>query len=323
MLRDDAERDRAGRRPGGERAQGFILSPPGPRTSREPIPPASSLSRVIRGSRPAEARRRAAARSSSERTTRAVQPVWWLAPKPAPVSPWKYSWKRTRSRQCGSRANRASPPWHGRRPSPSGRKRDASRRRDLARHLPEVHHDARSGRALDRQRVAVEVVIPLERLDQQVVDREPDRARASSSCRRRAPVVALAGVVRRRGTRRRRAGTCTADRAWTRESERIAVGREKLLLVEQVAQDALEPLARRDREQPVRLLACRRALHVGDVPGEVAAVLEEPVHPRSGTRAAASTTSSVEHLDGEERNQPDDRAELQRDVRVPSTWSWS
>ena len=23
--------------------------------------------------------------------TSAVQPVWWLAPRPAPVSPWKYS----------------------------------------------------------------------------------------------------------------------------------------------------------------------------------------------------------------------------------------
>ena len=31
-----------------------------------------------------------------------VQPVWWLAPIPAPLSPWKYSWKRIRSRQCGS-----------------------------------------------------------------------------------------------------------------------------------------------------------------------------------------------------------------------------
>jgi hypothetical protein len=23
--------------------------------------------------------------------TSAVQPVWWLAPRPRPVSPWKYS----------------------------------------------------------------------------------------------------------------------------------------------------------------------------------------------------------------------------------------
>ena len=30
-----------------------------------------------------------------KRSTSAVQPVWWLAPRPRPVSPWKYSWKST------------------------------------------------------------------------------------------------------------------------------------------------------------------------------------------------------------------------------------
>jgi len=35
------------------------------------------------------------------RATTPVHPVWWLAPSPAPLSPWKYSQKRTRSRQCG------------------------------------------------------------------------------------------------------------------------------------------------------------------------------------------------------------------------------
>jgi hypothetical protein len=29
--------------------------------------------------------------SSRTRVTTAVQPVWWLAPSPCPVSPWKYS----------------------------------------------------------------------------------------------------------------------------------------------------------------------------------------------------------------------------------------
>lgn len=31
------------------------------------------------------------ASSSRQRTARAVQPVWWLAPTPRPLSPWKYS----------------------------------------------------------------------------------------------------------------------------------------------------------------------------------------------------------------------------------------
>lgn len=34
--------------------------------------------------------------------TSPVQPVWWLAPMPAPLSPWKYSWNGIRLRQCGS-----------------------------------------------------------------------------------------------------------------------------------------------------------------------------------------------------------------------------
>ena len=62
-----------------------------------------------------------------QRSTSAVHPVWWLAPTPRPVSPWKYSWNSTRSFQCGSLANRASSPWHGRRPVASGRKMLASR----------------------------------------------------------------------------------------------------------------------------------------------------------------------------------------------------
>src|SRR6185369_14982747 len=46
---------------------------------------------------------------------------------------------------------------------------------ELARDLGEVHEVAGAGRAFDLERVAVEVMITLERFDQQVVDREPDR----------------------------------------------------------------------------------------------------------------------------------------------------
>ena len=38
---------------------------------------------------------------ANSNATRPVQPVWWLAPRPAPLSPWKYSWNRSSSRQCG------------------------------------------------------------------------------------------------------------------------------------------------------------------------------------------------------------------------------
>src|SRR6185295_12768995 len=64
----------------------------------------------------------------SSLATSPVQPVWWLAPRPAPLSPWKYSWKGTRSRQWGSRWSLSTVPKTGRRPSASRRKMRESRR---------------------------------------------------------------------------------------------------------------------------------------------------------------------------------------------------
>src|SRR5207253_5365066 len=46
---------------------------------------------------------------------------------------------------------------------------------ELVGDLADRREAARADRALDAQRVAVEVVIALERLDHEVVDREPDR----------------------------------------------------------------------------------------------------------------------------------------------------
>src|SRR5437773_10378347 len=46
----------------------------------------------------------------------------------------------------------------------------------LARNLVQVHHSSRSASALDTQRVAVEMVIAFERLDQQIIQREPHRS---------------------------------------------------------------------------------------------------------------------------------------------------
>ena len=42
-------------------------------------------------------------------------------------------------------------------------------------HLAEVHHLARTGGAFDLEVVAVKMVIPLERFDQQIIDGKPDR----------------------------------------------------------------------------------------------------------------------------------------------------
>src|SRR5580692_11384737 len=46
---------------------------------------------------------------------------------------------------------------------------------EFPRHRAEVHHLAAPGRAFNLETAAVEMVITLERLDQQIVDRKPDR----------------------------------------------------------------------------------------------------------------------------------------------------
>ena len=60
--------------------------------SQRPSRPGLAAKRL--GTRPALRRRR----SAMSAATSAVQPVWCEAPRPSPVSPWKYSWKRIASR---------------------------------------------------------------------------------------------------------------------------------------------------------------------------------------------------------------------------------
>jgi acyl-CoA synthetase (NDP forming) len=137
----------------------------------------------------------------------------------------------------------------------------------------EVHALAAAGRALDGEPIAVVVVIALEGLDDQIVHREPHRAAPVGVAAEQAgvglagrvadlvaavvdvEVIGLVGV----GPRQR------AD----------AVGRQKLALVEHVAQDALEPVAAGDREQAVLVPAILLRLHVGDVPRQIAAVIAD------------------------------------------------
>src|SRR5213596_3707724 len=58
-------------------------------------------------------------------------------------------------------------------PAPEEDPREPSR--ELGGHLPEVEHPAGARRAGDLHAVAVEMVAALERLDQEIVHREPDR----------------------------------------------------------------------------------------------------------------------------------------------------
>ena len=60
--------------------------------------------------------------------TSAVQPVWWQASTPRPVSPWKYSWKGSRLCQSGGSGRGLASPKTGRRPCSSSRKIETRRR---------------------------------------------------------------------------------------------------------------------------------------------------------------------------------------------------
>src|SRR4029450_1827700 len=84
-----------------------------------------------------------------------VQPVWWLAPRPAPLSPWKYSWKRIRSRQCGSLWNVSIPPYTGRRSLLVARERRDQPLGDPHRDVAQVQLASGTGRERHREPVAV------------------------------------------------------------------------------------------------------------------------------------------------------------------------
>src|SRR2546423_8218885 len=124
-------------------------------------------------------------------------------------------------------------------------------RRQLARYLAEGHHAAGADRTLDCERVSIEMVIPLQRLDEQVVHRKPERT---------APVRVAAEQAARAFARRIIDAELLAARA---EDEGMvpvgardgaeAIRREKLGFVEQVAKHPCQPLARRDCQEAVRV----------------------------------------------------------------------
>ena len=158
-------------------------------------------------------------------------------PGPAPLSPWKYSWNGMWSRQCGSvwksgdrRRRRAAGRPASRRKSPRQARATGRRRRpQRAACRPEPVGQ------LDLEVVAVVAVVLAQRLDQQEVDREPDRtapvrvAAVESGCRLGRLVSDL--VARRR---RHRKGC-----SWCPRQRADAVIGEELARVEQAAQHAL------------------------------------------------------------------------------------
>ena len=93
---------------------------------------------------------------------------------PAPVSPWKYSWKSSRSRHSGSSRNFAIEP-------ATGRWRSSVRQPDRDETRGEVRSDVTEAHPLPRAvgcstvNSSWRLVPAQQRLDEQVVDQEPDR----------------------------------------------------------------------------------------------------------------------------------------------------
>ena len=95
-----------------------------------------------------------------------------MAPRPAPRSPWKYSLKQVvLPRRVGP--ERLDPAVHGRRPSASGSQMRDEPVGEVAGDLASVELAARSGRVLDGEVGAEELVVLHQRPDHEVVDREP------------------------------------------------------------------------------------------------------------------------------------------------------
>src|SRR5262249_38090385 len=123
--------------------------------------------------------------------------------------------------------------------------------------------------------VAQEVVELLERLDEQVVDRKPDRA---------APVAvpseqtggALPGLVAKRIAHPARLEPVGAVEVLPADAA-DAVGAEEGLLVEHPLEDPAEPLGAHHTEQPPPALS--RSPHAGHPGGQVGAMVDEPLQP--------------------------------------------
>ena len=256
-LRDRASALTARPRPrrGARGSDAFGAPPPFPSRTRravgdEPL----AHARTRRGSRTPAARARSlrhgpvSASSSSpsvgigaprclriRSATMPVQPVWWLAPRPAPLSPWKYSLKKMLSFQAGSVWSLSTQPWHGRRPSSPTRKSEISRAPQVLADLLERPLLARAGRVLERQVVAEVARVAEHRVDDEVIDGEPDRT---------AP-VRVAAEHRGRGL-----GRLVVDRRLVPTHVEV----ERVLEVP--ARDRAEPVRREKRvlvEQPLKI----------------------------------------------------------------------
>ena len=230
---------------------------------------------------------------------------------PAPVSPWKYSWNSSRSRHSGSSRSFAIAPATGRWPSASGSQIETRRAaRSAATSRRRIRRPEPVG--YSTVNVLAQRLVPAQqRLDEQVVDREPDRA---------APVRVAAEQVRRRLAR------LVVDRrgdALDLDLERLVevaprqraqpVRRQERVLGQHLAEDPLE-LDRRQQAEDHLVAAGRvddRAARAGALVGDAR---RWPGSGRSACPALRPAPGLARDRDARQhRQQPDHRVDLERD----------
>src|SRR2546425_3942748 len=174
------------------------------------------------------------------------------------------------------------------------------------RDLPQVGFPLRMSRALDLEILAIVVVELLQRLDEQIVHRKPDRP---------APVGIAAEQTRGGfGGLVIHAIDMAVDRELVRMIQVItrqsadSAGGEEFGFVEHAREDALQLLAVDERQQAAD--AARRPLRHFDVLRDIGMIVDEPLH---AALEAGKTIHNFgfERLDGEQRDQPHHRTDLQ------------
>ena len=179
---------------------------------------------------------------------------------------------------------------------------------DLLRDLEEGHPVPGAGRALDLEVVAVEAVEVQEAPDDQGVDRHPDRP-APVRVPPEHPGVGVAGKVLDAVLLARHVEDERVLAVVAREGA-DAVGREELVLVEQVAEDALELRPGEGREEPAPGVADEPLdgrSHVGEHLGVALPEERDQLHQLRVARHRLL----LEHRARAQRQEPDHRADLQ------------
>src|SRR5579883_953511 len=181
--------------------------------------------------------------------------------------------------------------------------------REFGGDLPQTHPLAGAGGEFYLEAVSQIVMEFLQGFDQQEVHREPDRAApvgiASEQPGRRFAGFVVDAVVH--AVDREHVGMLAVIAGEGAD----AVGREELVLVEHVFQDAAQLVLIDDGKQAAQAAAGRH--HAGDVGRQVRAILDEPLEAALETRQALEEFG-LQRLDRKQRDEADHGANLHGEV---------